>query len=225
MGRNESFEVASKRLKKLFKDHPEYKEKMSKRKTENWQDETYRNSQLVARKNSEQFQNKGTKQGETLKQTYIDNPEIIKQISNTLTQTYINNPEIIEKQKETYKERFNAEERSNRARKAVLTSRKKQGGKSSSIEKKFAQELKNRNIDYTEQVSMLEKFRVDFLINDNIIVECDGDYWHNLPNIIEKDKIRDKLLKEKGFIVYRFWEHEINENVCKCVDSINHIIF
>lgn len=224
MGQNESFEKRSERLKKLFADHPEYRKKMSDKKKEQWQDESYRNNQLIARKNSELYQNKGNQQSKTLKQTYIDHPEIKEQISVTLKQTYKDNPEIIERQKKTYKENFNAEERSNRARKAVLTSRKSQKSPSS-IEKKFAQELENHNIDYIQQVSILNKFRVDFLINDDIIVECDGDYWHNLSNIKEKDKIRDEILIKNGFKVFRFWEHEINENVSKCVDSLNHIIF
>lgn len=223
MGRNESFEKASKRLKKLFDEHPEYREKMSNKKKENWQDESYRNNQLIARKNSESYQNKGQKQKETLNQTYIDHPEVKDQISKTLKQTYINHPEIIEKQRETYKKNFSTEERSNRARKAVLKSRKSQKSPSS-IEKKFAKELENQNILYIQQFVILDKFKVDFLIGDNIIVECDGDYWHNLPNIIEKDKIRDKILIENGFIVFRFWEHEINDNVSNCVNKLNHII-
>jgi len=224
MGRNESPEKASKRLKQLFKDHPEYKQKMSDRKKEQWQDESYREMQLTARKNSESYQNRHIQQSKTLKQTYIDHPEIKKQISDTLKQTLSENPEIIERQKKSYKENFTAEERSERSRKAVLVSRKNQKA-ISSIEKKFAKELENRNIYYIQQVPILEKFRVDFLINDDIIIECDGDYWHNLPNIKEKDKIRDEILTKNGFKVFRFWEHEINENVSKCIDSISHIIF
>lgn len=221
MGRNESFQKASERLKRLFKEHPEYKKKMSDKKKENWQDKTYRENQSIARKNSQLYQDKKYKQKETLKQTYIDKPEIKKQISDTLKKTYLSEPEIIERQKKSYKERFNAEERSNRARKAVLKSRKNQKSPSS-IEKKFAKELDRCNIFYIQQFVILERFKVDFLINDDIIVECDGDYWHNLSNIKEKDKIRDKILTENGYKVFRFWEHEINDNVSKC---INRIIF
>ena len=84
--------------------------------------------------------------------------------------------------------------------------------------------IKIGGTNYTVGVKnrVLERFKVDFLINDDIIVECDGDYWHNLSNIKEKDKIRDKILTENGYKVFRFWEHEINDNVSNC---INRIIF
>lgn len=219
MGRNEPFKKASERLKKLFKEHPEYREKMSEKKIKNWQDTSYRENQLIARKNSQLYQNRKHKQKETLKQTYINKPEVKQQISDTLKQTYLSNPEIIERQKETYKKRFNAEERSIRARKAGLKSLKSQKSPSS-IEKIIAEELKKHNVDYSQQVVMLERFKVDFLINDDIVIECDGDYWHNLPNIKEKDKIRDELLTKNGFKVFRFWEHEIKKDASKCVEIV-----
>jgi len=57
-------------------------------------------------------------------------------------------------------------------------------------------------------------------IDQRIIIECDGNYWHGNPrkfmvfnNIqkeqIEKDKIRTKELIEKGYKVLRLWEDEI----------------
>jgi len=92
--------------------------------------------------------------------------------------------------------------------------------KKTSIELKLENEFKKRNIEFTQQAIILNKYRTDFLIEDNIVVEADGDYWHNLPRIQEKDKIRDKAMIENGFIVFRFWEHEINEDVSECVDKI-----
>lgn len=56
----------------------------------------------------------------------------------------------------------------------------------------------------------------------NLIIECDGDYWHANPDKYkdvdlderqrlqkEKDSIRTKELIEKGFKVLRLWESEI----------------
>ena len=45
----------------------------------------------------------------------------------------------------------------------------------------------------------------------NLIIECDGDYWHNYPNGNDIDNIRTQELKEKGFKVLRLWEHDINK--------------
>lgn len=92
--------------------------------------------------------------------------------------------------------------------------------KKTSIELKLENEFKKRDIEFTQQVVILNKYRVDFLIEDFIIIEADGDYWHNLPYIKEKDKKRDKVMIENGFTIFRFWEHEINDDVSKCVDKI-----
>jgi len=43
----------------------------------------------------------------------------------------------------------------------------------------------------------------------NLVIECDGDYWHKYPIGKEIDHIRTKELIEKGFKVLRLWEHEI----------------
>ena len=43
----------------------------------------------------------------------------------------------------------------------------------------------------------------------NLVIECDGDYWHKYPVGLERDHIRTKELIEKGFKVLRLWEFEI----------------
>ena len=48
----------------------------------------------------------------------------------------------------------------------------------------------------------------------NLVIECDGDYWHKYPKGREIDKIRTNEIKEKGIKILRFWEHEIkNMNI------------
>ena len=44
-----------------------------------------------------------------------------------------------------------------------------------------------------------------------MIIECDGDYWHNYPKGNEIDHIRTQLIKENGTNIVRLWEHEIKE--------------
>jgi len=117
---------------------------------------------------------------------------------------------------ETYKEHPELKEK---CRKGGLNSRCLQKSPSS-IEIKMAIELEKQDIYFIQQMKILDKYRVDFLIDDNIIVECDGDYWHNLPNIKEKDKIRDENLRNNGFTVLRFWEHEIKKDVSNCINKI-----
>lgn len=50
-----------------------------------------------------------------------------------------------------------------------------------------------------------------FIPSLNIIIECDGDYWHKYPVGRDIDKIRTKELIEKGFKVLRLWESEIKK--------------
>ena len=45
----------------------------------------------------------------------------------------------------------------------------------------------------------------------NMVIECDGNYWHSYPTGTEIDNIRTKELIEKGFKVLRLWEFEIKD--------------
>lgn len=92
--------------------------------------------------------------------------------------------------------------------------------KDTSIELKIQEELKNRQIIFEKQKSLLKKYIVDIFIEPNIVIECDGDYWHNRPGAQERDKMRDKNLHNAGYQVYRFWEHEINTSAKICVNKI-----
>ncbi len=50
-----------------------------------------------------------------------------------------------------------------------------------------------------------------FFIKQPIIIECDGDYWHNYPVGRDIDHIRTSELIEKGFKVLRLWERDIRK--------------
>lgn len=89
------------------------------------------------------------------------------------------------------------------------------------IELKIKKELSNRKIIFQEQYPILSAHTVvDFFIQPNICVYADGDYWHNRPEAILKDDRQNIMLKNLGYKVYRFWEHEINKNVSECMDKI-----
>jgi DNA mismatch endonuclease (patch repair protein) len=45
-------------------------------------------------------------------------------------------------------------------------------------------------------------------------IKANRDYWiPKIENTIERDKQNNKLLKEMGFTVLRFWEQDINKNI------------
>ena len=92
--------------------------------------------------------------------------------------------------------------------------------KMTDIEKKIAKFLNKQGIDYkfNEVINNNGKIVVpDFKI-DNIIIECDGDYWHKGRK--KEDDKRQKYLESLGFIVLRFKGSQINKNfdeVKKCI--------
>ena len=102
--------------------------------------------------------------------------------------------------------------------------------KETGIEKKMEAELQNRQIEYKKQVPLCNIANVDFYLPKyQIVIQCDGCYYHNClihyPYYHTNKRIRDFkqdiVLKSNGFNVYRFWEHEINESVEKCINKIN----
>lgn len=76
-------------------------------------------------------------------------------------------------------------------------------------------ELKKRKINYISQYSMLNgKTIADFYLPESkIVIYADGDYWHNLPNYIERDVRVTKELQDSGYTVFRFWEKDIKKNI------------
>lgn len=55
-------------------------------------------------------------------------------------------------------------------------------------------------------------YRVDIFINPNLVVECDGEYWHSRPWMITYDLRKDADLQKNGFLVVRLKESDIRTN-------------
>ena len=85
--------------------------------------------------------------------------------------------------------------------------------KDTSIEIKIQNFLSQLGIAFLKHKHIKEiehGYQCDILIPSiNLIIECDGDYWHKYPQGREIDKIRTSELIEKGFKVLRLWEREI----------------
>ncbi len=82
-----------------------------------------------------------------------------------------------------------------------------------SIEIKIQNYLKQLGVDFFTHQYMKDiehGYQCDILIPAmELIIECDGDYWHKYPVGNDLDHIRTKELIDKGFKVLRLWEHEI----------------
>ena len=80
--------------------------------------------------------------------------------------------------------------------------------------------LDKNNIEYQKHY-IVEGYEYDiYLPNENILIECDGDYWHgfNLKdkelnetqiNVRNNDKIKNNIAKDKNIKLIRFWGSEI----------------
>lgn len=86
-----------------------------------------------------------------------------------------------------------------------------------SIEIKVKELLDKNKINYKHPylvTNIKNQYMADFYLPDqNIIIEADGEYWHNKPEMQEKDKIRTQQMLEKGYNVLRFFGFTINKHL------------
>lgn len=103
--------------------------------------------------------------------------------------------------------------------------------KDTSIEIKLQNALTNRNIEFKKHVPIFGQ--PDLLIGKNIALFADGCWFHccdkcydihKFGDLAKKRRDRDKLvtqtLVDQGYLVIRIWEHEINNNLDECIDTI-----
>jgi very-short-patch-repair endonuclease len=96
------------------------------------------------------------------------------------------------------------------------------------IESKVERILQSLNVSYQPQAS-IDKYTVDFLVNEKYIVECYGDYWHCNPHrytssyfnkgkkktaeeIWQRDMERKTQFEKMGYKFLCLWENDINNH-------------
>jgi len=80
-------------------------------------------------------------------------------------------------------------------------------------------------IPFKEQVIFFDKFMVDFLLHEtNVIVQCDGRYWHDRPKVRRKDKGQDAYFAKAGYVVLRFDDDQINNQIKWCIKRIRKAV-
>jgi len=94
-----------------------------------------------------------------------------------------------------------------------------------SIEVAIEKGLIKRGINNFEMSTYILVCYPDIIFKDKkLAIFCDGDYWHTLPKVIERDKRQNRVLKENGWKVLRFWEHEINDNLESCISRVINVL-
>lgn len=151
----------------------------------------------------------------------------LRNIGNSYAKGFKQSKELIERRTGGLRGKKKSEEHKNKIREA----RSKQIiiMKNSSIECKIQNMLKELHTNFLTQYyisDITHKYRCDIFIpkqeeiNQKIVIECDGCYFHGCsicPNMkntrvqeqILRDKIRTEELVSKGFKVIRLWEHQI----------------
>jgi len=114
--------------------------------------------------------------------------------------------------------------------------------KKTDIEKMFEIMLEELEIPFQCKFRIYDKEKVDFwfreydflILNTNVLIEVDGDYWHGNENIFEEltdfqksvqvnDEIKEKFANTKGYDVVRFWGSEVKKNSQDVKNKIKEI--
>ena len=107
--------------------------------------------------------------------------------------------------------------------------------KDTKIEKKTASMLRKNKIRYRRFPKVFGS--PDFVVEKNVLVFCDGDFWHGYQyekkkrppkkfwrEKIERNMARDRKvtgkLRRDGWSVVRLWEHDIAKKPEKCIRKI-----
>jgi DNA mismatch endonuclease (patch repair protein) len=94
--------------------------------------------------------------------------------------------------------------------------------KDTSIEVKLQNGLVDANIFFFVHYPIFGQ--PDLFVPSKIAIFSDGKYWHNYPDGTNRDKLVNETLTSQGYIVLRFWEHEINNNLEGCIEKILAVI-
>lgn len=97
-----------------------------------------------------------------------------------------------------------------------------------SIEIKLQNALRIHNIAFRTHVACGDICVPDIqLLDYKIVIFADGCYWHGCPvhyPLVKRRRHQDafinNFLSRRGWKVFRFWEHEINEDVDCCVKEV-----
>lgn len=87
--------------------------------------------------------------------------------------------------------------------------------KDTKIEVKIREFLEKLSVSFVQHKYIQDikhGYQCDFFLGDfNLIIECDGDYWHNYPNYRPIDLLRTSEMKFQGYKVLRMWERDIHK--------------
>lgn len=89
----------------------------------------------------------------------------------------------------------------------------------STAEIKFESILRQIDLTFFYQEEICG-YRVDYYLGQKLIVEIQGDYWHNKKRAIQSDKKKKEKLSQNGYHVLQIWEHDLDNDIEKVADTV-----
>jgi very-short-patch-repair endonuclease len=91
--------------------------------------------------------------------------------------------------------------------------------RNTSLERRVRAALDVLGITY-EPSKQIDLYEADFYLPEfNLILECDGAYWHSRTGRAERDAQRDSNLQALGYQVVRLLERDIRTDVYQCITT------
>ena len=138
-------------------------------------------------------------------------PYVRKKISQARREWCKKNKHKLSEQSKRYFERLSPEERIEKLERWILAgqaaSRKTTAG--TSIERAVWEILDALGVGYETQKRIGPYFVDIYVPSKNLVIECDGEWWHSCPEQIKRDRVRDAYLKKRGYQVLRLPERVI----------------
>lgn len=92
--------------------------------------------------------------------------------------------------------------------------------RNSSLERKLMEHLQQAGISFTREWPV-GPFLFDFLIpNAHLLVEVDGEYWHEQAHVKNRDRIKESYAEAYGYKVLRFTGKEVTHTPLHCIEVI-----
>lgn len=88
----------------------------------------------------------------------------------------------------------------------------------------FIKELQGRSGIKIEDQIPIGNYRVDFIVNDEFIIEIDGHEYHKTTDQREADYYRDRWLQHIGYTVIRFTGTEVYHSPFNCAMEATTLI-
>jgi very-short-patch-repair endonuclease len=142
----------------------------------------------------------------------------------------LRNPELSRQIQKQYWARLSSEEKAERLKSFIIAGQKYNKKSSQTrIENSVATLLVDLNCSF-ERNAQVGIYNVDFLVNNGVVIECLGDYWHCNPKLFQandinkslkmtarekwvKDAKRKVALESKGYRFISFWESDIQQRI------------